>query len=63
MIAPTILTDGTGRPIERPSAPPPSASIEEKIVYVHAWHAYTDAVTDCANRAFHKGFKHDAAQF
>lgn len=48
----TILTDGNGRPFEHPDP-----ATMPKIAYIRAVHAYNDAVTDCANRAFAKGFR------
>lgn len=51
-----ILTDGDGRPFERPESPAPDAPIEERIAYIRAVHRFNDAVTDCANKAFSKAF-------
>ncbi len=47
-----ILTDANGVPFEKPEPPPADADIKAKIAYLRAYHAYNDAVTDCANRAF-----------
>jgi hypothetical protein len=52
-----IHTDAKGKPFERPEPPPDGASIEDKIAYMRAKCAYNDAITDCANKAFAKGFR------
>lgn len=51
-----IYTDANGRPIEPPERPAPDASIEEKVRYLRARHAYNDLITDMANRAFAERF-------
>lgn len=52
-----ILTDEHGRPISRPEKPPEGASIDERMAYVRALHAYNDRATDVANRAFDATFR------
>ena len=51
-----ILTDGNGRPFEKPLPPADDAPIEEKIAWIRATHDYNDRVTDCANQAFADAF-------
>jgi hypothetical protein len=48
----TILTDGRGRPIEKPTAPPEGCSFDDKVAYLRAMAAYADKVGDVANEAF-----------
>lgn len=43
-----ILTDGDGRPFEKPAPEDYPSAVE----YMRAYHAYQDAVADCANQAF-----------
>ena len=52
-----ILTDGKGRPIERPDPLLTGAAIEEKIAWLRARATYQDRIHDVANRAFVQGFK------
>ena len=51
-----ILTDANGRPIEKPQKPT-NATIEGKIAYLQAVHAYNDKVGDVANAAFSAAFR------
>lgn len=48
-----ILTDGAGRPIERPRR----ADFETDLEFVRAYHAWKDRVTEIANRAFDAAFR------
>lgn len=52
-----IYTDAKGRPFEKPEPPPAGAPIEDSIAWLRAYHAYKDAIADCANKAFVEGFK------
>lgn len=52
-----ILTDESGVPIEAPVSPGFDATVEEKISYIRARHAYNDRVTSVANRAFDAQWK------
>lgn len=52
-----IVTDGKGRPFERPEPPPKDAGIEVKIAFIRAMHEYNDRVTDRANKAFAAEFR------
>jgi hypothetical protein len=52
-----ILTDASGRPLEKPEPPSVDAPIDEKIAYLRAHAAYNDAVSSAANRAFAKAFR------
>jgi hypothetical protein len=52
-----ILTDGRGRPIERPESPAPGATLEDCLAYIRAVHAYNDQVADLANGAFDVAFR------
>lgn len=49
-----ILIDKCGRPIAKPDAPDPDASIADKIAYIRARNAWADRVADIANKAFAK---------
>ena len=51
-MASTILTNDKGVPFDRPEPPAQNATIEEKLAYIRKVHAFNDAVTDSANRAF-----------
>ena len=51
-----ILTDGAGVPFERPVPPAADAPLEVKLAHIRAVHAHNDAVTDCGNAAFARGF-------
>ena len=51
-----ILTDGNGRPFDKPDPPTKGAPIQETIAWIRAMHEYNDRVTDCANRAFTDAF-------
>jgi hypothetical protein len=51
-----ILTDAKGRPFEKPEPPLPDAPIEDKIAYLRAYAAWSDAVARCAGRAFARAF-------
>lgn len=53
----TIYTDAQGRPFDQPEPPARDASIEDKIAYLRARAAWSDAITDCANTAFDKQLK------
>jgi hypothetical protein len=48
-----ILTDASGRPIEKPRRVDYSSDVE----FLHAFHAYKDRVANTANSAFAEGFR------
>lgn len=48
-----ILTDGQGRPIERPDP----SDFESTVDYLRAFSAYRDKISDIANRAFDAQFR------
>lgn len=48
-----ILTDGEGRPLERPRR----EDFEDVVEYIRAVHAFNDRVTHVANQAFTEGFR------
>lgn len=49
----TILTDDRGRPFVKPDP----ADYANAVDFMRAYHAYRDAVSDAANRAFDEGFR------
>jgi hypothetical protein len=49
-----ILTDESGRPIEKPEVPTSPATTEQTIKYLHALHAYNDQVAKVAVGAFNR---------
>jgi hypothetical protein len=49
----TILTDGNGRPFVKPEAKNYANTTE----FLRAYHAYQDAIADCANRSFDVQFR------
>jgi hypothetical protein len=57
-----VLTDAAGRPIAPPERPRPGASIEERIAYIRAFHAYRDTVAGCASEAFAVAFRREVGK-
>ena len=47
-----ILTDGNGKPFDKPTRPEGTATVDEHIAFIRKMHAYNDAITDLANRTF-----------
>jgi hypothetical protein len=52
-----ILTDGSGRPFDRPEPPASGAPIDDVLAWMRALASFNDAVRACACRAFDAGFK------
>ncbi len=48
-----ILTDATGKPFPRPSR----EDYPNVLDYIRAFHAYKDAIADCANKSFDKAIR------
>ena len=47
-----ILTDGQGRPFDRPDPLPENPTAEDRARYIRQRNEYFDQVHDCANSAF-----------
>ncbi len=54
-----IFTRNDGTPFERPTPPPKDCSLAESLAYMRAVHAFNDAITDEANKAFAQAFKQE----
>ncbi len=55
--SPPIVTGARGRPFERPEPPVKGAPIEDTIAWLQRYHAWQDAIADCANKAFADEFR------
>ena len=56
-----IFTDGSGRPIDRPEPPKPcpyagEVTLEEKLAFIQAVHAYNNRVTSLGSETFARAF-------
>lgn len=52
-----ILTDGNGRPFDRPKRSEFKPGSKGTQAFLKAFHAYKDQVSDCANFAFDQAFR------